>query len=68
MNIEITNMYRNNEYGCGYDCPMHYYTVTCDGEIVGETDWDYGFADAEMASTFMEIYYPGKQFTIIISG
>ena len=68
MEIEITNMYRND--GCGYSddfCPMHYYKITSDCEVIGETDWDYGFADAEMASAFMNAYHPGEQFTIVFS-
>ena len=60
--IEVNNEYRN-EYGEDY-FPMHYYKVTYCGYLVQETDWTYGFADAKMASSFMEAYHPGEPFTI----
>lgn len=68
MKIEIINMYKNDGWGYADDfCPMYYYKITSNGEVISETDWDYGFADVTSASAYMEIYYPGKQFAIVFS-
>jgi hypothetical protein len=67
-NIEITNMYRNDGMGYADDTfPMYYYKITCKDVVVEETDWHYGFSDDDMASDYMNAYYPGEHFTITVS-